>query len=112
MHPFEIYLKILDILYELYQNGIVYLDNHANNFMINPKDNNKINIIDFDITYVKFDDHPAELRRLFENYRTMIDNLNKILGIYGIIGRFEQAPNFIDTYQELNYLSKTLKRIK
>ena len=45
-----LYIKCLEIIKELYDNGIVYFDVHMNNFIVN-KDNN-VNLIDFDSDYV------------------------------------------------------------
>lgn len=110
--PVKIYRAILDVLYEMYDNGIIYLDNHPKNFMINPSCIDKgVDVIDFDEAYVKFDDDSEMLRqRLFNNYGRTINALNEMCGALHSVGQFEPALDFNDAYKQLGAMEKKLVR--
>lgn len=63
---FKKYKELLLIVKELYDNGVIYLDIHPGNFLVTKND--KIEIIDFDKSYVLFNDRKRK-------YKTMILNL-------------------------------------
>lgn len=108
LNPFGLYMKILQILYELFENGITYLDIHPKNFMIDLLSLN-INIIDFDLHYIQFDDRTM-LQRQLNNYKRMINVLNEILNIIGITGNFIEVSNYDECFEQLNEMSKRLKK--
>ena len=104
----KIYKAVLDVLNELYQNGIAYLDNHAKNFMINPLllNDSKIDIIDFDYKRVVFDDYsPVFRKQLLENYRCMIIKLNQLQQIETTILK---TDDFDDTFSQLDEVEERL----
>lgn len=69
------YIKILKILQELFKNGILYLDIHPKNFMVNA-DNDNINLIDFDSDFICFDtDDKHMMDNIFKNFMMMIEYL-------------------------------------
>ena len=71
----NVYIKILKILQELFKNGILYLDIHPKNFMVNA-DNDNINLIDFDSDFICFDtDDKHMMDNLFKNFMMMIEYL-------------------------------------
>lgn len=106
---FNIYLQVLDILKEMYDNGILYFDNHAKNFMIDPNNTETVNIIDFEHQYVKFDEWSKyDLNTLFDNYANMINILNKINELDFKLGKFIKTNNFLDTYEEISDMQKKL----
>lgn len=109
--PIKIYRAVLDVLNEMYDNGIIYLDNHPKNFMVDPTDPASVDVIDFDETYVKFDDDSETLRRqLFDNYKVTVDGLNQICGIDSLVGKFESTSTFEDAYKQLGDMEKRLVR--
>jgi len=113
LNPINLYIKILDILKELLDNGIVYLDIHPKNFMIDMKSLNKeVKIIDFDSTYVKFEDNKRLIRQQLYNYRKMIDFLNNRFNIIDEIGYFDEVDNFQDCFEQLDDMSKKLVKKK
>lgn len=96
----------------MYSNGILYWDVHGKNFMINPNLNKvNVDIIDFDYFKMSFDNNITEtcINRMFSNYATMVNLLNKIAGLdENIIDRFPAVNNFSDAYKELNDQTKIL----
>lgn len=103
----KLYIKMLTILKELYDNGILYLDIHAKNFMINS--HNKINLIDFEHANVVFDDFSKHhIERFFQSFNNMIQILNKNLGIEELFENYIRTNNFDDTFYQLDTLSKKL----
>lgn len=112
INPSQIYKIILDILKELYDNEIVYTDNHSKNFMINPENISDINIIDFDAVYIKFDPQSDVYKNLlFRNYFNTINFLNKMLEISHITGELSITDNFDDAYEQINQMTKKLTKI-
>lgn len=107
-----IYYKVLEILNKMYCNGILYWDIHGKNFMINPNLKNiNIDIIDFDYFKMSFDNNITKtcVNRMFSNYATMINLLNKIIGFdENIIGEFPVVDNFDTAYKELKQHQKRL----
>jgi len=110
--PVKFYRAVLDILNEMYDNGIIYLDNHPKNFMVDPSAIvSSVDVIDFDETYVKFDDDSETLRKqLFDNYKVAVDRLNMICGIDTLVGQFMPTTSFEDAYSQLNAMEKRLVR--
>ncbi len=84
-----IYKYVLEIIKEMYINGIVYFDNHSKNYMIDPLDKDlKVNIVDFEYSYIKFDDDSIYYKKkLFSNYAKMVNRLNKIQGLDTVTGK-------------------------
>ena len=110
--PSKIYYAVIEILNELYSNGIIYKDNHSKNFLINPNDNNpKVEIIDFDNAYTNIDDNTNQgLDNMFGNYAIMVNYLNELYGITGKVDRFVTPENFDDAYKQLNVLKRSLSK--
>lgn len=103
----KLYIRILKILKELYENGVLYLDIHAKNFMIN--ENNRINLIDFEDGNIIFDDFSkTNIQRFFTSFNNMIMILNKNLGIEELFENYIITSNFDDTFYQLEKLSKKL----
>lgn len=79
--PTQFYLEILKILKELFDNGIMYRDVHARNFLVE-NITEIINIIDFESIFVSFDKLPYTYSALINNYKVgLINILNSICGI-------------------------------
>ena len=98
------YKSILKIIKELYDNGIIYCDLHSNNFMVNPQ-KDKVEIIDFELLNMKFDDKSKKTRiELLSAYKNMISRLNNMLGI-------DELKIKTDDFEEMNEeLSKVYKK--
>lgn len=110
INPFNLYIEVLKILKEMYDNGIIYLDNHPKNFMITEDDHSyKMNIIDFESSFVKFDDcDRLHTNNLFKNYLNMINRLNNMLGVTDKVGEIVKVDNFDNAFDQLNEKSKKL----
>lgn len=67
-----IYIKCINILKELYENGIIYEDVHYMNFLVDDLEN--VHLIDFDSSYVCFNNDR-------KYYNLMISNLKRMIGI-------------------------------
>ena len=100
---FKIYTLILQIIKEMYDEQILYLDIHPRNFMINEK-NFDIKIIDFDESYVKFENYNFYQEQLFLNIKNIIDRLNKTSNID--CGVFLQTDNFDDSFYQIKQMQK------
>jgi len=109
-NPINVYKKILEILKELFDNGITYLDVHSRNFMLDLSSlDEKIDIIDFDSQYIKFDDNSLySLEKLFSNYSRMINFLNTKFSIVDIVDSFIEVDNFDDAFVQLEEMNKRL----
>lgn len=114
VNPIKIYRGILEALKEMYENGILYLDIHPGNFMINPNLNNiNIDTIDFEEKYLKIDDFSKNyINNFFENYKLLIENLNRIIKIDNKVPKFLTTDNFDDIYSQLDNMEKVLVKNK
>jgi len=93
--PTSLYLKMLNILDELYTNGIIYRDGHFRNFMYNTIDGD-VKIIDFEsssVSFVEDDPAPCVLNNSVLNFKKRID---RTISDYGIeLGAsYEKASTF------------------
>lgn len=111
-NPINVYKKVLEILKELSDNGITYLDVHSKNFMLDlSSTNEKIDIIDFDSQYIVFDDNNSRvMKQLFANYRKMINSLNERYGIFDTVNSFLEVSSFDDAFEQLEEMNKKLIR--
>ena len=115
VNPIKIYRAVLEVLKEMYDCEILYLDIHPGNFMIDPSLSNiKIHTIDFDNTYVKIADFTKYNKEMFfDNYKQLLIKSNKILGIYDNLEELSsiKVDNFHDTTCLLDDIEKQyLKR--
>jgi len=104
--PFSIYMILIEIIKEMYEEEILYLDVHPKNFMINKSDLD-IKMIDFDDSYVKFQTHEFYKEQLFSNIKNMIDCLNKLCGLDDLV--FLQTDNFDDCSYQIKQMQKIIK---
>lgn len=106
INPFLVYKKVLDVLKEMSDNGIIYIDVNPNNFMLNPNsDKIKIHTIDFEPERIRFDCENA-INYLFENYKCMINYLNGLQKIDKQVGLFCNNEDFDDCYKQLEDMNK------
>lgn len=109
-NPIIVYKKILTNLKELFDNGIGYLDIHQKNFMLDlTTADQKVNIIDFDLQYTKFDfEAKKRLKDQLYNYKKMIDRLNGKFQILDVTGNFQEVNSFEESFEQLNDFEKKL----
>ena len=104
----KLYLSSLSILYELYDNGVLYLDIHPKNFMID--ENNNINLIDFVLDRIIFNNYSKyDIEKFFKSFNSMIKKLNKNFGIEFLFENYIETSNFDDTFYQLENISKKLE---
>lgn len=110
--PTKIYYAILEVLNELEHNGILYLDIHAKNFLIDPTNTNiNIELIDYDYSQILFDPNIKSGRySMFENYNYMINRLNKLSGIDELVGKMDSVQNFDEAYKQLDIMKRSLHK--
>lgn len=93
------YLHILKIIKELYDENIFYLDGHPKNFIIDIDENKKIEdrikLIDFDYYYVKFNDKNSFKKKILTNMKNLIDLLIQEPLIPDKIESFEDCKEYI-----------------
>lgn len=87
-----IYKKIIKILKELYDNGIIYTDVHAKNFMVN--NDNVVKLIDFEYSQVRFEMNDSFKMQLMDNLRNMINIVNLYSGIDYVLERIIKFEDF------------------
>lgn len=103
----KLYIDALKILKELYDNGILYLDIHPKNFMIDEKNN--INLIDFQFDHIKFmETGEFDIKKFFDLFNSMLKILNRNLGIEFLFDNYINTYNFDDTLYQLDNISKKL----
>ena len=103
--PYEIYLSMLDILKELFDNNIIYFDNHAKNFLIN---DNQLKLIDFDYDYILFNNINMRcLKTMLDNYIYTINLLNRIYTNTDNT-MFEQTNTFSEAYDQVKSLQRKI----
>ena len=102
---YMIYLQILDILNELYSNGILYFDSHAKNYLIN---GDTINLIDFEYSLMSFDINNIRLKKyMLKNYIKLINHLYQL---YSNTKQdiFEETNSFGETYNQIKELTRKI----
>lgn len=72
------YRKMLNILKELYDNGIIYVDTHAKNYLIVKND---IKLIDFDNHFIDFDNSKFKYESMIYTFVNMLKTINSLIGI-------------------------------
>lgn len=103
-----IYQKVLLILKELFDNGIVYLDTHYKNFMINPL-TGKVNVIDFDSDFILFDKKTIEYQKqVLYLYINMINKLSKNYCPDDKEQEFNISDDFQNLFEQINLKRKKL----
>ena len=105
IHNLFLFLNdVLDIIYEMYENGIYYTDSNPGNFVLV---DNKVKLIDFDHRYVKFNDKDMNLKYVLSGYNYL---LNAIKRTYEL-GNQELCP-FKNFEQGKQYVKKMENSIR
>lgn len=101
-NPFLLYKKVLLIVKEMYENGIIYIDIHAHNFMIK---GDNVEVIDFEHEYVTFDDYSKySIESLFTNFIRLVHTLNNARRINEEFDyhNYDNFKSFDILYDQLN----------
>ena len=118
LKPTDIYIAIINIIKELYDNGIYYYDCHAKNFLIlyeelekNPNDISKIiKLVDFDEDFVDFDTITEDdKKRLFNKLCTIINLANQRFGLYNKLDKLICIQDFDDAYEQIEEMKRKIK---
>ena len=91
------YQKVLLIIKELLDNGIIYTDIHPNNIMIN-LNTDQVKLIDFDPNHISFNNDYESYFKMLTNLKNMINEINSYLKITFIAEEklsFEDISNLI-----------------
>ena len=99
---YMILLDILNLIEELFENGVYYTDIHSGNFVIN---NNNIKLIDFDYNYIYFKNSTDMklLDILLWNYSRLFFSINKSYNL----GDFA-----LDECHDFKYMKKYVKSME
>lgn len=90
--------QMLDIISELYNNGIIYCDLHPDNFLVD-KENKLLHLIDFDEKYVFFRNEEktnSSYQDMIENFYTQI--INQTFNILNIPITIKDVNTLEDLY--------------
>lgn len=102
---FLLFDEVLDDVYEMFENGIYYLDTNPGNIILN---DNKVKLIDFDPYYVKFDNKDARLIKMMDSYCFL---LKCVLSNYKLIDDIKEIPtNFNEAKTLTKKLENTIRR--
>jgi len=96
---------LLDLIYEMYENGIYYSDMNPGNIIIT---DNQIKLIDFDYRFVTFNDKDIKLRNIMSCYRWL---LNYIIDKYKLGDTIYYRPiDFEDAKHYTKKLENSLRK--
>lgn len=110
MLPTKAYLKIINNLQELYDNGILYLDIHNKNFML--LDNGEVKIIDFEHMEMSIDYiDKTYIDRMISNLRMMFIRTNRLAGIEETLGKIPRFENLYQASDVINDMDYKLERV-
>lgn len=108
-NPYPMFRTVLDILTELYDNGIIYTDVHNHNFMVSTDGKETVKPIDFEDGFVLFSPKDKYYEKVLRtNYLHAINLLHKECGLEEVYGPFEPAESFNEIYKQLNAKEYTL----
>ena len=103
-----IYKQILEAIKEMYENGIMYLDIHSKNFLVNSKLD--VQTIDFEKKYIIFEDYSIELKKnILDRICHLINLMNQNYGILYNINQ-DDIEYFSDIDKQLIEMQKLMKR--
>lgn len=113
-NPIKIYQQVLEIIKEMYKNGILYMDNHPGNFLLNEKTKDiNVEIIDFEDNYIRFDDIDRGSKYMvLDNFKEMVNFLNTNFSIIEKAGEFKNIRSFDEGFNQLHDMSKKLVKIR
>ena len=92
---------VLDLVYEMFENGVYYFDLNAGNLILI---DNRVKIIDFDPRFVKFDDKDNRLEIIMATYSWLIRDAMNYINIPYYLGYFRN-------FEEVKRYTKKLENI-
>ena len=95
----------LDLLYEMFENGIYYLDTNPGNIIL---DDNKVKIIDFDHGYVKFDNKDNCLKSIMWGFNYLLKYINRYYYNYEL--SIDACKDFDESKKYLKKLENSIHR--
>lgn len=96
--PTTSYRQVLDILKEMYDNGIGYLDGHSKNFVVD-KNSGHVEIIDFEWNKMQFDTITESSNwKIFINYNSLINRCNENGKVNDILSK-SNVKTFSEAYE-------------
>lgn len=102
----NLFIRILELISKMYNNGVMYLDIHSGNFVF--KDND-VKVIDFDPGFVYFKDKDNDhYERILMNYATLVETICRRLKFKPIL--FNPECTFMETERKVKRLKKELER--
>ena len=99
--PTASYKQVLDILKELYDNGIFYLDGHSKNFVVD-RNSGHVEIIDFEFDKIEFDTVISTSNwKIFSNLNGLINRCNENSRVSDILKQckvksFDEAYEYVE----------------
>ena len=102
----SLFIKILEIIIDMFAKGVNYTDANTSNFMLYKSD---LKVIDFEPGFVFIDrKNNRDLRKVLKKFQDLV---NKVLEKYGFTGViFKSGDDFYSTEQNLHVLRKRLER--
>lgn len=97
----DLHLEILNLLQVMFDNRLSYLDVHEGNFLIF---NNNVKIIDFDPSYIKFNNSRINYHKIIDRYIHLINKINAYLNMNYI--NINRVNNFSDVEKDIKKLIK------
>lgn len=97
---FLLFDEVLTRVYEMFENGIYYLDINTGNIILN---DNQVKLIDFDPYYVQFDNKDDQLRKIMGAYILL---LKTVLAKYGLDDNINDRPT---NFNEAKSLTKKIE---
>lgn len=96
------YKEMINILKELCDNGMIYVDTHAKNYLIVK---NGIKLIDFDSSYIDFSDSRFKYDSMIYTFIEMIKILNGLIGV-----NFDINNNLVRDLQDIEEVVEEMEK--
>lgn len=98
-------LEILELISNMYNNGVYYLDIHSGNFLVY---NNSVKVIDFEPGHIYFRDKEWNLRLILTNYAMLVEKIRRMYQFKDVF--FHSGVDFYNTEMNVRALRKRLER--
>lgn len=97
---FLLFNDVLDLIYEMFENGIYYTDIHPGNIML---EHNNTKIIDFDANRISFNNKDEQLVNIMKNY---------CLFIKKVLNSFKLLEDYYDVYNDFDEAKVLTKKLE
>lgn len=98
-------LEILELISNMYDHKVYYLDIHTGNFLLY---NNSVKVIDFEPGHVFFRDRKWNLKLILSNYAMLVEKIRRMYKFKEIF--FHSGVDFYNTEMNVKALRKRLER--